>query len=289
MSQDHEIKVVLLCCDGLFQRYLAMRLAEEYDLLGIVIHATPSAKGTLTQRLMRYLNPVKFYQYIASRILIPRYERKAKDVIENLFFINTKLPELPPDVPKIFVSDINSPEAVDFVSALNPTVVCVNGTNLLRAPMLSLSKKIPLGIINLHTGLSPYSRGGNCNLFMLMRGQPQYVGATVHYIDPGIDSGDIIYSVRPNISESDILETIEAKSFHIGIEKMVQAIKEIKNGTACRVKQWTEGTLFLRKTGYVFRPYFKIVVNKKIEKGLLETYLNHQKKYDLDVKLVGNS
>ena len=52
------------------------------------------------------------------------------------------------------------------------------------------------GIINLHTGPSPYTRGGNCNLYALRDGHPEWVGVTVHYIDPGIDSGELIRTAQ---------------------------------------------------------------------------------------------
>src|SRR6185369_2573584 len=124
-------------------------------------------------------------------------------------------------------------------------VVAVNGTRLIRQPLLRQAASLRLGLINLHTGLSPYSRGGNCNLFMLLEDHPELVGITIHYIDEGIDSGDIIITARPDMDHDDTIETIDVKTFELGNRAMVSALQQLHAGCAERVKQWTPGKEFL--------------------------------------------
>lgn len=45
-------------------------------------------------------------------------------------------------------------------------------------------------IVNIHTSFLPYNRGAYPNLFSIMDGTPR--GVTLHYINAGIDEGDII-------------------------------------------------------------------------------------------------
>ena len=45
-------------------------------------------------------------------------------------------------------------------------------------------------IVNLHTSFLPYNRGSNPNIWSIVDNTPR--GVTLHYIDSGIDSGDII-------------------------------------------------------------------------------------------------
>lgn len=42
-------------------------------------------------------------------------------------------------------------------------------------------------------GLSPYYRGTDCNFWALYDKKPQYVGATIHLLSKGIDSGPTLY------------------------------------------------------------------------------------------------
>jgi len=282
-----KIKIIILCCEGLYQRYLIHRVSQEYELVGIVLRIEPNAKGSLLVRLIRYINPVKLIRYLQARFFMLGETAKAAPLISHLFYTDGKPPSLPADVPIIRAEDINSLAVVDFINKLRPDVVCVNGTNLLREPMLNLILNIPYGIINLHTGLSPYSRGGNCNLFMLLEKHPELVGITIHHIDKGTDSGDIIISARPELEAGDNYAMIDAKTFRIGIDMLLVAIRQLIEGRAIRIKQWEAGKLFLRRTGYNYHPYLRLKVNRLLKKGIISDYLRDREKIDAKVKLIG--
>src|SRR5262249_48499761 len=196
-----------------------------------------------------YTNPKMLAQYLVARYKRKFYDLTAKPVLESLFFKNGHFPNFPPRIPIIVVDNINSAGAEDTLDQFQPDIVCVNGTRLIRPPLLNRSSQLPLGMINLHTGLSPYSRGGNCNLFMLIERHPELGGITIHHIDRGIDHGDIIITSRPDMSSDDNFEIIDGKAFRLGNECMVAAVRQLDGGKAERVKQWTEGKLFLRRTG----------------------------------------
>jgi methionyl-tRNA formyltransferase len=281
-----KVRVVVMCCDGAYQRYLINSVAVEFDLLGCIRHTTPNAKGTMFARISRYMNPVDLFRYVEARRLILSYDAEARPVIEQLFHSNGHASGMP-DVPVIDVENINEDKAVSLLRKLNPDVVCVNGTNLLREPMLEVIPSLRLGVINLHTGLSPYSRGGNCNLFMLLEGHPELVGLTIHHIDSGIDSGDIIITARPDLEPNDSYEIIEAKTFRRGVELMLVAIRQLEEGRAQRVKQWEAGKLFLKRTGYVYDPYHRVRVNRLLKDGLIQRYVANRETIDAGVRLIG--
>ena len=81
-----------------------------------------------------------------------------------------------------------------------PDVVLVFGTGILREPLLSAFAG---RIINIHLGLSPYYRGAGTNFWPLVNREPEYVGATIHYLDAGIDTGPILAHARPAIARGD--------------------------------------------------------------------------------------
>ncbi len=282
-----KIKVIILCCDGFYQRYLIQRIAQEHELAGIVLRIEPTVKGSLLARMSRYINPVKFLRYIEARFFMLGERAKAAPLMSRLFYTDGKQPSLPVDVPIMRTEDINAPAVADFINKLRPDIVCVNGTNLLREPILCLMPSIPYGIINLHTGLSPYARGGNCNLFMLLEGHPELVGITIHHIDKGTDSGDIIITARPNLESDDNYAMIDAKTFRLGIDMLLVAIRQLIEGRAVRVKQWEQGKLFLRRTGYHYDPYLVLKVNRFLKKGLIRDYLINREKIDAGVRLIG--
>lgn len=280
------VRVVILSCEGFFQRALAARLAQEHLIVGMVKVVQSKNIGNYRQRVRRLAKPFRIAQHLVGRGVMSYEEHRARSLAEILFPGELRVDPVTSGVPILRVNDVNAPEVPVFLSRLIPDVVCVNGTNLLRAPVLDLVKDVPLGIVNLHTGLSPYSRGGNCNLFMLIEGHPEYVGVTVHHVDPGIDSGDIIFTGRPEFQEQDTFETIELKSWRRGIDLMANAVGRLSDGTAQRVPQWEEGKLFLRRTGYTYDPSLRLTVARRLRSGLVREYLTHRETVDRDVRIV---
>ena len=72
------------------------------------------------------------------------------------------------------------------MAAARPDVVLVFGTGLLKPPLIDA---VPGRILNIHLGLSPYYRGAGTNFWPLVNGEPEYCGATIHYLDAGVDTG----------------------------------------------------------------------------------------------------
>ena len=54
---------------------------------------------------------------------------------------------------------------------------------------------------NIHMGLSPYYRGSSCNFWAVYDNNPEYVGATIHLLSKGLDSGDILFQTLPKYND----------------------------------------------------------------------------------------
>ena len=73
------------------------------------------------------------------------------------------------------------------LSALDADLFVTAGFGIVRPAMLALPR---LGTLNVHMGLLPPMRGMNVAEWSAFMGVP--VGCTVHVVDPGVDTGDII-------------------------------------------------------------------------------------------------
>ena len=60
--------------------------------------------------------------------------------------------------------------------------------------------------VNIHMGLSPYYRGSSCNFWAVYDDNPHSVGATIHRISKGLDSGPILYHCLPVFEDENIFE-----------------------------------------------------------------------------------
>lgn len=84
--------------------------------------------------------------------------------------------------------ELFTPEGLERLAATCPSIgVSAFFGYILRKDVLAL---FPDGILNVHSGLLPYNRGAHPNVWSIVDRTP--AGATVHYIDEGIDTGDIV-------------------------------------------------------------------------------------------------
>jgi methionyl-tRNA formyltransferase len=59
--------------------------------------------------------------------------------------------------------------------------------NIIKPPLISLPRH---GFINLHPSLLPYNRGKHYNFWAIVEENP--FGVSIHFVDEGVDSGDIV-------------------------------------------------------------------------------------------------
>lgn len=80
-----------------------------------------------------------------------------------------------------------SAELVQLLEAAPPDVLVLGGTRILRGPILSLPRD---GVVNSHPGLLPECRGSASPAWSVFHDIP--VGASTHFCDEGIDTGDLL-------------------------------------------------------------------------------------------------
>ena len=94
------------------------------------------------------------------------------------------------------------------------------------------------GAINLHNGYLPYCRGVNANIWSIIEDTP--AGATLHYMDKGIDTGDILRRKEVPLLFSDTGKTLYRKIEQACIHLFEESWDQIKNGEI-NALQWDKG------------------------------------------------
>ncbi len=94
----------------------------------------------------------------------------------------------------------------------------------------------PLGSINCHAGKLPFYRGRNVLNWVLINDEKEF-GITVHYIDEGIDTGDIIQQKTFEIKDTDDYSTILEKAYTECASILYDSIKILQFGTVKVLKQ----------------------------------------------------
>lgn len=131
---------------------------------------------------------------------------------------------LPRNVRQLAIrrGDVNMLDPRGLGPALEADAFIVFGASYLKGPLAELL--IERGAINIHMGTSPYYRGNSCNFWALSDGRPDYVGATVHLLSKGIDSGPILFHALPEARPMDsfVLGMEAVRAAHIGLVHYIQ-------------------------------------------------------------------
>ena len=138
----------------------------------------------------------------------------------------------------------NDRVAIDAMRRLRPDVVLVFGTGLLGQMFIDAFEG---RIINIHFGLSPYYRGAGTNFWPLVNGEPEYCGATIHFLDAGVDTGPVIAHVRPDIALGDGPHDIGNKTIAAAAATQAAAALAHTRKPLVGVEQSGDGRLYKRK------------------------------------------
>jgi methionyl-tRNA formyltransferase len=96
----------------------------------------------------------------------------------------------------------------------------------------------PAGVVNLHPSYLPYNRGTYPNVWSIIEGTP--AGVSLHYIDVGIDTGDIIAQKQVPVEPVDTGETLYRMLERASVELMKDTWPIILSGQAGRRPQSVE-------------------------------------------------
>ena len=159
-------------------------------------------------------------------------------------------------------------------------IALVFGTGILREPLLSAFHG---RILNIHLGLSPYYRGAGTNFWPLVNREPEYVGATIHYLDAGIDTGPILAHARPDIDRRDGPHDVGNKTIVAAAGTLLRAAFAHTAGAARPVPQWHGGRLYQRKD---FNADAVRALYRNFETGMLDDYLAARSVRDAALRLI---
>ena len=177
------MRVVVLTSDSGCQFALCHKLAPYCDLRAVIVSKNVVRRSSAYRARM-----------LANSIQGRLFGRRFRNTWFGQMRKYERLYPGFPSVPITVVDNVNDEATQQVLRDESPDLVLVSGTNLIGRRLIELaSRRSGMGMINMHTGLSPYVKGGpNCTNWCLAERTFHLIGNTVMWIDPGIDSGPLI-------------------------------------------------------------------------------------------------
>ena len=200
-------------------------------------------------------------QYQKSEIM-EKYFRNVIDAESKLFGNNyvNKFQKNVKTLP-ILLGDLNKCSKNFLKDFLNSKIYIVFGSSFIKNELVNFL--VENRAINIHMGLSPYYRGTDCNFWALYDNNPHLVGATIHLLSKGLDSGPILYHALPYLKNSSFEYTMSAvkSAFHSLSER-------IKDNTIFEIET------LIQNSNDLIRYSKKNEFNDKIVKSYLNKNIN---------------
>ena len=122
----------------------------------------------------------------------------------------------------LFMGDLSFFPLETFGPALDADVFMVFGASYIRGDLADYL--VEKRCVNIHMGVSPYYRGSACNFWALYDGRPELVGATIHILSKGLDSGPILFHAMPRPGEIDgfLLGMQAVRAAHVALAERIR-------------------------------------------------------------------
>lgn len=133
---------------------------------------------------------------------------------------------------------LGDPSTVAAIAALGPELgVSAFFGFILRREFLDLFSE---GVINLHPSLLPWNRGAYANVWAIVDQTP--AGVTLHYIDEGVDTGDIIAQRQTPLTPVDTGATLYDKLISDGLDLFRETFPRLLDSGVTRSPQPENGS-----------------------------------------------
>lgn len=162
---------------------------------------------------------------IIIKFICVRYEKKDDVLIDYGKKYN---------IDVLCAENINSVEFIEKMKSYEADLfVSMSFNQIFKAQIINLPK---LKIINCHAGKLPFYRGRNILNWALINDEKEF-GITVHYVDEGIDTGDIILQDAYEITDEDDYNTLLQRAYVGCADILYKAIKLIQSNNIKPISQ----------------------------------------------------
>ena len=124
----------------------------------------------------------------------------------------------------IKLGDLSWLEKTHLIEALSSDVFIVFGSSYIKGWLADFL--IHNKAINIHMGLSPYYRGSACNFWASYDNNLGYVGATIHYLSKGLDSGNMLFHCLPNFIDGQSTFDFTMRAVAVAHKGLLNAIND---------------------------------------------------------------
>jgi methionyl-tRNA formyltransferase len=223
-----------------FDRFLEARAK---DVAGVFI-CRPVYKGQTTYSMVRrYARTFGLWNAVAltRRIIAARIKDTLRIGWKRRRFHSVASAARYHKVSVFTPEDVNAPAFIEQLASLGvDLILSVSCPQIFKDELISVPA---LGCLNLHGADLPAYRGIMPSFWMLANGEEQ-AGATIFYVNAGIDTGDVAGKRRFPIHPDDTLHTFIIRAKREACDLAIETLDAIEAGTVTTTPVEGQGSYF---------------------------------------------
>lgn len=129
-------------------------------------------------------------------------------------------------IPVHRINTANNTKFQEILRDVKPDVIINQSQSIIKRDLLDIPS---IGVLNRHNALLPKNRGRLTPFWVCFRGETE-TGVSIHFVDEGIDSGEIIVQEKYQVTRRDTFNSLVKKNYQIAPKAMIKALNLIEAG-----------------------------------------------------------
>lgn len=213
--------------------YIYSHVAASWPDHSIIAYQAPMGRPLSARlRKIQRLGFLKSLELISSAPITAHFWRRDRAARDALI---DALPRPVVDLAKVkvqVVHSVNGSDAMQAITESRADLMLQTGAGVLKRQTFSIPR---LGTINMHHGIAPLIKGMQSPYWALYERRPEWLGATVHEIDDGIDTGSPLAYAPITAEPGEGYPELFARATQKGVRKMLDVLECLNRGERPRV------------------------------------------------------
>lgn len=232
-------KIVILSRNKASAKTVIDALDPSIEVVKIIVDPGASRKKIFTNRIKKIGVPAFVGQLLFRFIAMPYLNSSSKERKKEISASYLKSRPLAPLPPIESIENINSTEGSRMINDTESDAVVVVTRRIISKGTLT---RVPIRFINIHDGIVPKYRGLFGAYWSMVAKDHKNCGATVHFIDQGLDTGPIIAqsNISDQLTDADNFTTYAMHQFASALPLLNKALLDMANDRLQTVPRSTE-------------------------------------------------
>ncbi|MGB6152732.1 MAG: formyl transferase [Pricia sp.] len=221
-------RIVILSRNKASAQTVIEALDPSIQVVKVVVDPGASRKKIFTNRIKKIGVLAFFGQLLFRFIAMPYLNSSSKERKKELAEAYLKSRPSAPLPPVEYIDNINSQEGSRLLNDASPDAIVVVTRRIISKGTLT---RVPVRFINIHDGIVPKYRGLFGAYWAMVSRDIENCGATVHFIDQGLDTGPIIAqsNIGDQLTDADNFTTYAMHQFASALPLLNNALLDMAN------------------------------------------------------------